>query len=145
MSIEAHKCNVQGCKGFVVFENADFDLNDVSVDEKSGVYAFAKPKCSECRKEFLVVPHYVVVDYEAEETIDSACITEFERREKERKFEVESNPALRIDLFLENRGYTYSAHEVIAEYSRYQEIGCYLSHSMKDCIANLEDDIKSLL
>lgn len=145
MSIEAHKCNVPGCKGYVVFENADFDFKDMPTDEKTGVYAFANPKCSECDKEFLVVPHYVVIDYGAEEIIDSACITAFERREKERKFEVETNPALRINLFLENRGYTYSAHEVIAEYSRYQETGCYLSHSMKDCISNLEDDIRALL
>ncbi|MNW54948.1 hypothetical protein D3C74_325780 [compost metagenome] len=89
MSIEAHKCNVPGCKGFVVFENADFDFNDVPTDGKTGIYAFDNPKCSECEKEFLVVPHYVVIDYEAEETIDSACMTAFEKRQKERKYESE--------------------------------------------------------
>ncbi|XKK29819.1 hypothetical protein HFP64_00055 [Bacillus sp. AC79A.1] len=28
MAIEAHKCNVKGCNGLVVFENADFDLQN---------------------------------------------------------------------------------------------------------------------
>lgn len=36
MSIEAHHCNVPGCKGFVVFENADFDFKDMRTDEKEG-------------------------------------------------------------------------------------------------------------
>lgn len=37
MAIEAHKCNVKGCNGFVVFENADFDLQNP--DTIKGVYA----------------------------------------------------------------------------------------------------------
>ncbi|WP_161487898.1 hypothetical protein [Paenibacillus glacialis] len=51
-------------------------------------------------------------------------MTAFEKREKERKFELEVDSALKIDYFLEDRGYTYSAHEVIAEYSRFQETRC---------------------
>ncbi|EPD81353.1 hypothetical protein [Paenibacillus sp. HGH0039] len=88
MSIEAHKCNKQGCKGFVVFENADFDLRDVPMDEKYRCYAFDRPHCSECGKEFLVVPHYIVIevtdkDFGDWEQIESACYTEYERRQRD--------------------------------------------------------------
>ncbi|KIL37947.1 hypothetical protein SD70_29600 [Gordoniibacillus kamchatkensis] len=90
MAIEAHKCNQPECKGFVVFENADFDLKDIQTDEKYGCYAFDRPHCSECRKEFLVIPHYIVIDVNDKdfgewEQIESACITEFERRQRELK------------------------------------------------------------
>ncbi|MGG4500415.1 hypothetical protein, partial [Paenibacillus polymyxa] len=92
MSIEAHRCNAAGCKGFVLFENADFDFKDIPTDEKRGVYAFGHPTCSECGKEFLIVPHYVVIDVKSDdfsdsEQIESACITAWEKREKERKYE----------------------------------------------------------
>lgn len=91
MSIEAHKCNTKGCKGFVVFDNADFDFRDMPTNKKHGVSALDEPTCSECGKEFLVVPHYVVMepkdlwngDYEV---LESACITAFERREKELRY-----------------------------------------------------------
>jgi tRNA 2-selenouridine synthase SelU len=145
MSIEAHHCNVPGCKGFVVFENADFDFKDMRTDEKRGVYAFANPRCTECGKEFLVVPHYAVIDFEAEETIESACITEYERREQQRKFDAETDPSLRIMNYIIQCGYTYAVHEVVAEYSRYKETGCYLSHTMKDCVRNLKDELEEML
>ncbi|MED3580346.1 hypothetical protein P4501_21785 [Bacillus thuringiensis] len=38
MAIEAHKCNVIGCSGLVVFENADFDFHNPETIK--GVYAF---------------------------------------------------------------------------------------------------------
>lgn len=90
MSIEAHKCNQPGCKGFVVFENADFDLKDIPMDDKYGCYAFDRPYCSECGKEFLVIPYYIVIDPKDKELgdyeqLDSACMTQFERRQRERK------------------------------------------------------------
>lgn len=93
MSIEAHKCNTPGCKGFVVFENADFDFNDIPMDEKHICYAFERPICSECGKEYLVIPHYIVIDLISSELgefvqIESACMTEFEKRQKELKYGV---------------------------------------------------------
>ncbi|WP_163855779.1 hypothetical protein [Paenibacillus elgii] len=88
MAIEAHKCNQPGCKGFVVFDNADFDFDEIQTDEKYGCYAFARPACSECGTEFLVIPHYIVAevkdkDFGEIEALESACITEFERRRRE--------------------------------------------------------------
>jgi len=150
MSIEAHRCNAKGCKGFVVFENADFDFKDMRVDEKYGFYAFDRPHCSECGKEFVVVPHYIVIDVIDKELgeydqLDSSCMTAFDKRQRELKFDHETNPHMRIMMFLTERGYTYSVSDVVAEYSKYQEENCYLSHSMKDCITNLENDLKQLL
>ncbi|MEK5038808.1 hypothetical protein [Sporosarcina sp. FSL K6-3457] len=91
MSIEAHKCNVEGCKGFIVFENADFDFKEMDTSKKHGVYVFDEPACSECGKEFLVVPYYVVIDaidlWNGEyKELESACITAFERRQKETRY-----------------------------------------------------------
>jgi hypothetical protein len=150
VAIEAHKCNQPGCKGFVVFENADFELKDIPTDEKYGCYAFDRPHCRECGKEFLVIPHYIVIEVKDKdlsdfEQLDSACITSYEKRQKERKYEAETDPSLRIMNFIEQRGYTYAVHDVLAEYSKYQELNCYLSHSMKDCISNLENEIKQIL
>ncbi len=90
VAIEAHKCNQPGCKGFVVFENADFDLKDIPMDDKYGCYAFDRPHCSECGKEFLVIPYYIVIDPKDKELgdyeqLDSACMTQFERRQRQRK------------------------------------------------------------
>lgn len=85
MSIEAHRCNVPGCKGFIVFENADFDIINPPI--VNGMYEFDNPTCTECKKEFKVVPHYAVIaideEGDIENDIKSCCITEYERREKE--------------------------------------------------------------
>lgn len=82
MSIEAHKCNVEGCNGFVAFENADFDIKNPGTIK--GMYAFTNPRCNVCGKEFLVVPHYAVIDWDEEnydfEEIESACITDWEKQ-----------------------------------------------------------------
>lgn len=150
MSIEAHKCNVQGCQGFVVFENADFDLKDIPLNDDLGAYAFDDPTCNECGKKYYVIPYYIVIDMIDKELgdyeqLNSACMTAVERRKKEIKYEAETDPSLRIMNFLIQRNYTYSVSDVIAEYSRYQEQKCYVSHSMKDCFDNLENEIKSLL
>lgn len=150
MSIEAHRCNNPDCKGFVVFENADFDLKDIRTDEVYGCYAFDRPHCSECGKEFLVIPHYIVAEVKDKvsgdfEEIESACMTAFEKRERERKYGIETDPSIRIMNFITERNYTYSVSDVLAEYSKYQEERCYLSHSMKDCISNLEGEIKERL
>jgi|GEM_PF-1540686 len=144
MSIEAHHCNVTDCKGFIVFENADFDKPEV-VD---GMYEFTAPKCTECGKQYKVVPHYIVISLDEcgdMETVESACITEYERRAKERKIEQEADPYERVRMFIELRGYTYSVHNVIYAYADYRQEPCYLSHSMKDCIDNLKESLNDLV
>ncbi|MCC2483674.1 hypothetical protein LKM01_17770 [Bacillus pacificus] len=82
MSIEAHKCNVTGCNGLVVFENADFDLQ--ATETIKGVYALDNPACNVCGKEFLVVPSYSVIDFDEDtqefEEIQPACITEWQNQ-----------------------------------------------------------------
>lgn len=82
MAIEAHKCNVEGCTGHVVFENADFDLQ--KPDTIRGIYAYDNPTCNVCKKEFLVVPHYVVIDFNSDshesEILESASMSEVKRR-----------------------------------------------------------------
>jgi hypothetical protein len=59
MAIESHKCNTKGCNGRVAFENADFDHREL--DMIKGYYAYTSAKCNECRKGFLVVPHWAVI------------------------------------------------------------------------------------
>lgn len=77
MSIEAHKCNQKGCEGHVVFENADFDFKNIPTNEEFGFYSFDEPKCNKCGKEFLVAPHYVVIDPSSDcEVLESACMSE---------------------------------------------------------------------
>lgn len=86
MSVEAHKCNEKGCKGFIVFENADFDYNNPPA--VNGMYEFDDPKCTECGKEYKVIPYHAVIsldEYGDIEFVESTCITQFERREKELK------------------------------------------------------------
>ena len=83
MSIEAHKCNVTGCKGYVSFENADFDFKNFDTSDQ-GFYMFDDPKCNTCGKTFYVVPHYVVLDipdYDSGEyeELKSACMSEVDR------------------------------------------------------------------
>jgi hypothetical protein len=86
MSIEAHRCNVKGCNGFVVFENADFDFKNPLSEEKLGnCYAFDVPECTTCGKEFFVIPAYIVIDAFDDgdfEQLESACITEWEKQRK---------------------------------------------------------------
>jgi hypothetical protein len=65
----------------------------MQVDEKMGCYAFDRPACSECGKEFIVVPHYIVIDVLDKvtgdyEELDSACITAYEKRRRELKMNV---------------------------------------------------------
>jgi len=82
MAIEAHRYNVKGCNGLVVFENADYDLQNP--DTIKGVYAFDDPSCNVYGKEFLVVPSYAVIYFDEEkggfEEIESACITEWQNQ-----------------------------------------------------------------
>lgn len=90
MSIEAHKCNVVGCKGYVVFENADFNFRDIPLSREIGAYTFDEPTCNECGKRYYVVPSYIVIDMKDKELgdydeLESACMTDVERRRKQIK------------------------------------------------------------
>lgn len=144
MSIEAHKCNVPPCKGFIVFENADFNYqNPPTVD---GMYEFDNPSCTECGREYKVVPYHVVIGFDEfgdVEEVESVCITQFEKREKERKFENETDSYQKIKKFIQLRRYTYSVEDILEGYSKH-ELGYYVSHSMSDCIDNLRPEMKSL-
>lgn len=144
MSIEAHKCNVKGCKGFIVFENADFNYTDPPT--VNGMYEFDNPKCTECGKEYKVVPYHLVIGIDEGgdiETVYSACITEWEKRERERSFENETSAFKKIEKFIQLRGYTYCTDDILEGYSEYKN-GCYVSHSMKDCIQHLESELKMI-
>ena len=81
MSVEAWKCVDSECKGHIVFENADFDLQNP--ETINGYYAYDNPKCTECGKEYLVVPHYTVVTGDGELEAESTCITKYEKRKQE--------------------------------------------------------------
>ncbi|MFS0855305.1 hypothetical protein [Paenibacillus taichungensis] len=146
MSIEAHHCNVTDCKGFIVFENADFDYDKPSVVD--GMYTYTSPKCTECGKQYKVVPHYIVISLDKcgdMEPVSSACMTDYQRREKDRQIEEETDPYERVRKFILFRGYTYSVSDVIYAYKAHSQEARYLSYSMKDCIENLKDSLDKLL
>lgn len=146
MSVEAHRCNAAGCKGYIVFENADFDYDHPPV--VNGSYEFDDPRCTECGKQYRVVPYHVVISIDEHgdiENVNSACFAEFEKRRKQLEYDAETDPDLRIMNFLTQRGYTYSVSEVIAAYSRYKEEGCYLSYTMKDCVNSLKTELELML
>lgn len=149
MSVEAHKCNVPECKGYVVFENADFDMKDIPTNNDIGAYAFDDPVCNECGKRFYVVPHYIVIDVTDKELgdykqLNSACITAVERRQKQIKYECQTDPRKRIEMYIERCGYSYKVDDILRGYREYKTHS-YVSYTMKDCISNLESEIKALL
>lgn len=138
MAVEAHKCNAKECKGYVVFDNADFNFS--KPDLIDGMYQFESPHCTECGKEYKVVPHYTVISVEEDgsiEDVKGASINEFERRVREKEIEVESNPYEKLKKFIALRGYSYSVEEVIDGYAEH-EGGAYISYTMKDCVTHLE-------
>ncbi|MEK3955680.1 hypothetical protein [Psychrobacillus sp. FSL K6-1464] len=57
---------------------------------------------------------------------------------------LEQLPYVRIVIFLEQRGYNYTVAEVLTGY-QHSKSGIYVSHTMKDCLKNLEPEIKKLL
>jgi hypothetical protein len=86
MSIQAQKCNQPGCKGYILFENADFDYKE---SLNNNEYVLDKPTCSECGKEFLVVISHVLIEVDENndlvDEIPQCCYTEYEMRERERR------------------------------------------------------------
>ena len=79
MAFEAHKCNQDGCKGYIVFDNADFDYDEAF--EKGE--PLAKPECDTCGKEFAVgISHELFeIDDDGEPVakVPMVCITEYEK------------------------------------------------------------------
>lgn len=143
MAFEAWKCVEKDCKGFIVFENADFDFNNIPILD--GIYAFDDPSCTECGKQYKVVPHYTVITAEDEfEEATSTCITKFEKREIERSFENETVPYYKVQRFINMRGYSYSVDSVMNGY-RAKQRGEYISYTMKDCVNNLEKELQELV
>lgn len=55
------------------------------------------------------------------------------------------NPHTRMQLYILEKGYTYSVSDILKSYLDYDQKGYYVSQNMKDCIADLEDEIKELL
>lgn len=144
MAIVAWKCVVPNCKGHIVFDDADFDFSKVKT--LKGAYAFYDPHCSECKKEYLVVPHYTVITDEEDGDFTEAtstCITEYEKRKREIDFESETSPYDKVRKFIALRGYTYSV-EAVKEGYRDKQLGVYISYTMKDCVEHLENELKML-
>lgn len=57
---------------------------------------------------------------------------------------LEANPYTKIVMFLNQRKYSYTVTDVIRGYQQ-KDAGYYVSHTMNDCIKNLESEIVSLL
>lgn len=134
MSIEVHYCNVKDCKGFVVFENTPF---------VEGMNELSNFSCTECGKEYKVIPHYIVTDSDSV-LLKSASILEWEKREKERNYELETDPYEKIRKFINLRGYSYGVEDIINSY-RESLNGYYVSYTAGDCIKNLGDELKEIL
>lgn len=76
--------------------------------------------------------------YEAMEKVEEL------KKSKEQLDALAKYPYARIIIFLEKRRYSYTVTDVLNGYQE-QQSGCYVSHTMKDCIKNLEGEIKELL
>lgn len=145
MAIGAYKCVISGCKGYVVFDNADFNFDKIPT--VNGISEFDNPCCSECKNIYSVVPSYSVLlinesgDYEEAK---NSCITNFEKRNIEIVFENETNAYTKVKMFIDMRNYSYSVENVIEGYisSKRNE---YISYSMNDCVTNLENELESLV
>lgn len=66
------------------------------------------------------------------------------KKSKEQLDTLAKYPYARIIMYLEKRGYSWTVTDVLNGYQQKQS-GCYVSHTMNDCIKNLESEIKELL
>lgn len=57
---------------------------------------------------------------------------------------LEQFPYVRIVNFLDKRGYSYTVTDVLNGYQK-KEHGCYVSHTMNDCLISLKAEIVELL
>ena len=144
MAIGAHKCVISGCKGYIVFDDADFNFEKIPTVD--GFYEFDNPCCSECNKVYSVIPSYSVILIEEDnyKKAKNVCITDFERRKIEIEFENETNPYNKIKMFINMRNYSYSVKDVIDGYLSKQRSE-YISYTMTDCVNHLEKELESLV
>lgn len=84
MSTGVMRCNKKGCNGLVIYEDADYNIKEAV---KNGSYIVDDDLiCDTCGRKFKAVVSHVFI-YEDENTgdceeLDSACITEWERKHK---------------------------------------------------------------
>jgi hypothetical protein len=49
-----------------------------------------------------------------------------------------------IEDFVKERGYTYTVEQMLDSYVKYYKNGWYISHSMKDCVKHLGQELELL-
>lgn len=49
-----------------------------------------------------------------------------------------------IISYIKKCGYTYTIEQILENYTKYYLNGYYISHTTKDCIKNLENELKLL-
>lgn len=49
-----------------------------------------------------------------------------------------------VERFIAKRDYTYTVDQVVENYLKYYKKGCYISHSMKDCVKHLKAELEVL-
>lgn len=83
MAIQFHRCNQEGCNGFVAFDNADFDLKEAVNKD----YVLDRPTCDTCGKEFMVVVSHALIEFDEEkwEMVDELPECGYWEFEKARK------------------------------------------------------------
>jgi len=102
-------------------------------------------ECERLRKSLKAAERSILEGIGGARFIIHAALGEGEKQvEAKVEFNPETDPLLRIYQYIEKCGYTYSPQDVLVGYQKYQE-GYYVSHTMKDCIANLESELKALL
>lgn len=86
MSVGVMRCNKEGCDGLVIYEDADYDMRQAIMD---GTYVLDDGLiCDTCGRKFKAVISHTYI-YEDEKTrdyeeLESACITEWEKKYKRR-------------------------------------------------------------
>lgn len=86
MSLGVMRCNKEGCKGLVLYEDADYDMKQAI---KDNTYTLDDNLvCDTCGRKFKAVITHTYI-YEDEKTgdfeeLESACITEWEKKRKRR-------------------------------------------------------------
>lgn len=84
MAIGCMRCNREGCRGLVVYEDADYNYREAILD---GSYTVDDDLvCDTCGRKFKAVITHTFI-YEDEENgdveeLDDACITEWERKRR---------------------------------------------------------------
>lgn len=140
MTVQTYRCNQEDCKGYLSFDDAEF--NALELCDKEGDQVYAHPHCTGCGKEYRVVPHYAVATVnqsgvENIERLKRAGAWELVLHEALKKLEQTDDPYEKMAIYINYRGYTYSVEDVKAGYIDHLN-GAYISHSMEDCVRQLE-------